>query len=277
MDDSLKAYEPKKSKTTKPVSGKATKESTVICDNMNFAAKEAYKRLRTNIIFSFPNEGKCRVVGVTSAQLGEGKTVTSINLAYSLSELGKKVLFIDADMRRSSVEKKLNIPSTPGLSNIMVEMVDLGSVIKEYSAKSGISFDIIVGGDVPPNPAELLGSELMKSLFETLGKVYEYIIVDLPPICAVVDALAVSSNLDGILLVLREQYTPKNAVAYCVEQLKFSGVKILGFILNGTLEGVGKKYSYKKYVYGYGKRKRNSNGYYSNGYYSGGYYSKGYY
>ena len=270
--DPVKVYEPKSKRKTKDASAKGGKESSVICDNMNFAAKEAYKRLRTNIIFSFPNEGKCRVVGITSAQPGEGKTVTSINLAYSLSELGKKVLYVDADMRRSSVGRKLNIPTVPGLSNLMVEMTDIRSVIKQYTSKSGISFDIITGGDVPPNPAELLGSERMRSMFEAVGKAYEYIIVDLPPICAVVDALAVSGNLDGMLLVLREQHTPKNAIAYCVEQLKFSGVKILGFILNGSLEGTGKKYSYKKYVYGYNKYKRSSYGYYSNGYYSKGYY-----
>lgn len=267
MDESVRAYAPKEDKKNKVSSGKGKKESSVICDNMNFAAKEAYKRLRTNIIFSFPNEGKCRVVGMTSAQPGEGKTVTSINLAYSLSELGKKVLYLDADMRRSSAGRKLNVPSTPGLSNLMVEMTDISSVIREYTSKKGVKFDIITGGDVPPNPAELLGSERMKSLFEALGKVYEYIIVDLPPICAVVDALAVSSNLDGMLLVLREQHTPKSAITYCVDQLKFSGVRILGFVLNGTLEGTGKKYSYKKYVYGYSKYKR---GYY--GSYSGGYY-----
>ena len=253
-------------------SGKKGKESTVICDNMNFAAKEAYKRLRTNIIFSFPNEGKCRVVGVTSPQPGEGKTVTAINLTYSLSELGKKVLFVDADMRRSSVGRKLNITSTPGLSNLLVNMADISSVISKYTSPSGVSFDIIPGGDVPPNPAELLGSERMSNLIDVLGGVYDYIIVDLPPVCAVVDAMAVSANLDGIIVVIREQHTPKNAIAYTIEQLKFSGVKILGLVVNGTLEGTGKKYSYKKYVYGYGKRR---NGYY--GYYSGGYYSNGYY
>lgn len=275
MNDAVKAYEPKKDSQSKADSGKAGKESSVICDNMNFAGREAYKRLRTNVIFSFPNEGKCRVVGVTSAQPGEGKTVTSINLAYSLSELGKKVLYIDADMRRSSVGRKLNIPSTPGLSNLMVEMTDISSVIREYSSKSGITFDIITGGDVPPNPAELLSSERMKNLFEALGKVYEYIVVDLPPICAVVDALSVSANLDGILVVIREQYTPKNAITYCVDQLKFSGVKILGFVINGSFEGTSKKYSYKKYRYGYGygygygyrRHKNDPSGYYSNGYY----------
>lgn len=237
------------------------KESSVICDNMSFAAKEAYKRLRTNIIFSFPNEGKCRVVGVTSAQPGEGKTVTAINLAYSLAELGKKVLFIDADMRRSSVPKKLNLTSAPGLSNLMVDVSSISDVMKRYITRSGISFDIITGGDVPPNPAELLSSERMKQLMQSLGSAYEYIILDLPPICAVVDALAVSGNVDGMIVVLREQHTPKNAIAYCLDQLKFSGVKILGFVLNGSIEGT-KKYSYKKYVYGYNKGNKGYGYYY---------------
>ena len=264
--DPVKGNEPKPDKKSNSDSGKGRKESSVICDNMNFAGKEAYKRLRTNVIFSFPNEGKCRVVGVTSAQPGEGKTVTSINLAYSLSELGKKILFIDADMRRSSVGRKLNIPSTPGLSNLMVDLVDVGSAIRTYSTRSGITFDIITGGDTPPNPAELLSSERMRSLFEALGKVYEYIIVDLPPICSVVDALSVSTNLDGILVVLRENYTPRNSLIYCVDQLKFAGVRILGFVANGSYEGINKKYRYKKYgsSYDYGYRYGN--------YYSGGYY-----
>lgn len=226
-----------------------------LCENLSFAAKEAYKRFRTNVVFSFTDEGKCRTIGITSSQPSEGKTITAINLAFSLSELDKKVLIVDADMRKPTIQAKLGIKLTPGLSNLMVTTSDVKTTIHTYSCNSGISFDVLPAGDCPPNPSELLNSDRMSQLFNSLRTIYDYIIVDLPPICVVVDALSVSSNLDGIIVLFREHYTSKKAISYCIEQLRFSDVKILGFVVNGSVEGAGKKYGYsygnKKYGYSY--------------------------
>ena len=255
---------------------------SICCDNLSFAAKEAYKRLRTNVVFSFPNESKCRIIGITSAQPSEGKTVSSVNLAFSLAEFGHRVLLIDGDMRRSSAHSKLGIALSPGLSNLLVEISDVKSVINEIKLKNNVTFDVITGGDPPPNPSELLGSERMKTLLTSLAGVYDFIIVDLPPVGAVIDAIAIAKSIDGMIIVIREQFTTRFEVADCVEQLQLAGIKIIGFLNNGSLEGSGKKYKYKKYGrrygFGYGYGKGYGYGYgYGYGSYYGGYGSYGNY
>ena len=91
-----------------------------VCENLSFAAREAFKRLRTNLVMGFPeNDQKCRLIGVTSAQPGDGKSTIAVNLSYSMAELGKKTLLIDADMRRSSIHDKLGIDKEPGLSELL--------------------------------------------------------------------------------------------------------------------------------------------------------------
>ena len=104
------------------------KESQFFCENLSFAAKEAFKRLRTNLQFCFPDQEGCGVVGITSSHPAEGKSLTSINLCYSLAQLNKKVLLIDADMRRSSVAEKLGLKARPGMSNLLMDMNNASGV-----------------------------------------------------------------------------------------------------------------------------------------------------
>lgn len=218
------------------------------CENLTFAAKEAFKRLRTNIIMSFPQEKKCCTIGVTSAQPSEGKSTVSLNLAYSLAELGDKVLLIDADMRRSSIHKKLGIELTPGLSNLMEDTNSISTVVKKYQSSTDDTwFDIITGGSTPLNPSELLNSKRMEQLLKALKSVYDYIVIDLPPVGAVIDAVAVSKQTDGMLVVIRENNCPRRVLTDCVDQLKFANINILGFVMNGALEGAGKRYQYSSY------------------------------
>ena len=217
------------------------------CENLTFAAKEAFKRLRTNIIMSFPQGKKC-TIGVTSAQPSEGKSTVSLNLAYSLAELGDKVLLIDADMRRSSIHKKLGIELTPGLSNLMEDTNSISTVVKKYQSSTDDTwFDIITGGSTPLNPSELLNSKRMEQLLKALKSVYDYIVIDLPPVGAVIDAVAVSKQTDGMLVVIRENNCPRRVLTDCVDQLKFANINILGFVMNGALEGAGKRYQYSSY------------------------------
>jgi len=219
------------------------------CENLSFAAKEAFKRLRTNFVMSFPEgDTKSRIVGVTSAQPSEGKSTVSLNLAYSLAELGKNVLLIDADMRRPSIHVKTGISGAPGLSDLMGKVNDISLAIKRYKSEtSNISFDIIPGGNIPQNPSELLNSKRMERLLQALSAAYDYVLLDLPPVGAVIDAVSVSKCTDGMLVVLRENNCPRSVLVECVEQLKFAGVNILGFVVNGALEGAGKKYQYSNY------------------------------
>ncbi len=241
------------------------KQREFLCEHLSFAGKEAYKRLRTNLQFSFPeNEGGCSVVGITSSQPAEGKSLTSINLAFSLAQLNKRVLLIDADMRRSSIDTKLGIDAKPGLSNLLTDVNNSGGTIKEYVPEDeSVGFSIIPAGDVPPNPSELLNSDRMARLIAKLRTMYDFIVIDLPPVGAVVDAQTVSNLVDGMLVVLREDHTSKYVLEECVQQLTLTNTKILGFVVNGSVDGASKGSSYGKY----GKY-----GYYSNSYNS--YYTK---
>lgn len=220
---------------------------TTIGKKRPFSMAEAHKRLRTNVLFSFPNESECRVVGITSAMAHEGKTTTSINLAYDMLQAGKKVLLIDADMRLSKIAKHLNLKRAPGLSNLLVGENNGENLVQRAEELGGLS--VLSCGDVPPNPTELLSSKRMATLLETLKKLYEYIIIDLPPVSAVSDALIVSKLVDGVIVVARQDYVEKRVLDDTVRQLKFNDANVIGFVLTcaNSEAGYYSKYKYKKY------------------------------
>ena len=231
----------------------SSRRKNLNCEYLSFAAREAFKKLRTNLVMGFPEEeetiGRC--VGITSAKPGDGKSTIAINLAYSLAELGKKTILIDADMRRSSIHEKADIAKSPGLSHLLTGRVrTIAAAIQTYqSSESETHFDIMPAGDIPQNPSELLNSDLMTYLLRTLAANYDYVVVDLPPIGAVIDAVSVAQELSGMLVVIRENTCPKSLLADCMQQLDYAGVNVLGFVVNGALEGSGKKYQYSNYGY----------------------------
>ena len=223
-----------------------------VCEHLSFAAKEAFKRLRTNVMLKFPEgDPECRIIGVTSAQPSEGKSTISLNLSYSLAELGKNVLLIDSDMRRPSIHLKARVEKEPGLADLLGSSNAIASSVRKYqSSKNETCFDIIPGGNIPPNPSELLTSKRMETLLKTLRSAYDYIILDLPPVGAVIDAISISKQTDGMIVVLRENNCPVGIFRDCVAQIQEANVPILGFVINGALEGAGKKYGYgSKYGY----------------------------
>ena len=220
-----------------------------ICENLAYASKEAFKRLRTNVLLSLPEETEgCAIIGVTSAQPAEGKSTVSINTAFSFAELGKKVLVIDADLRRPSLHEKLGIAQAPGLSNLLSGSNSVGAAIKTYKSKTDdTSFDIISSGSIVPNPSEILTSDRMGKLLQALSGAYDYVFLDLPPVGAVIDAVSVGRYAQGMIVVVRENHCPAPVFDDCIEQLRYAGIKILGFVVNGAVEGAGKKYQYYKY------------------------------
>lgn len=228
-------------------------QKTMLCEGLNFAAAEAYKLLRTNLQFSMP-EKACRIVGVTSSIRGEGKSTTSINLAYTLAQSGKRVLLIDADMRLPSTASKLEISGKPGLSNLLAGLNGEKNCMKPSGRFE--NWFIMPAGDIPPNPSELLGSERMHSLLERYEKYFDYVVIDLPPIGVVTDALVLSQWMDGLILAVRQNYTERKALADTMYQIKKIGSKFLGFVMTDAAVGEGsyKHYSKygKKYGYGYG-------------------------
>lgn len=221
-------------------------------DNLSFAAKEAYKLLRTNIIFSVPktsNEKLARIVGITSSLPGEYKSTTAANLAYSFAESGKRVLLIDCDMRRSDLAERFEIEDHSGLSDFLVGENTLEQIYHRNVLIDNL--DLMLAGHVPPNPSELIGSGRMQALVEMVSAHYDYIILDLPPVTSVSDALVAAKYCDGIIIVVRQEGVKKAAVRETLRQLSFIDAHVLGFVYTGAKSN-GKYY--KKYgSYGYYK------------------------
>ncbi|MDO4944498.1 MAG: CpsD/CapB family tyrosine-protein kinase [Ruminococcus sp.] len=227
---------------------------------LDFASKEAFNRLRTNLMLSFTDSSKARIIGVSSSVRGEGKSFVSCCIAHSLSETGNKVLLLEGDLRLPTVAKKLNIKKAPGLSNILTGSIN--DVVDALQQRAYGKLDVITSGDIPPNPSELLGSQRMKSLIGILSENYDYIVFDLPPVTSVPDPLIVTQLISGIVLVVRHEYTDKKAVEETIRQLKIANAKVLGFVYNGN-DGSGGSYSKKYY------KKRKYSKYYSEDYSSG--------
>lgn len=245
----------------------AVKRARILNDKSSFHVKEAYKALRTNIVFSIPHDGAKRII-VTSALAGEGKSTNCLNLAISFAQTGAKVLLIDCDLRKPNVANLLNIQSAPGLSNVLANLNAIDSVIVHSEHPN---LDVVPSGDMPPNPAELLGSTAMQETLDRLSDVYEYIFLDSPPINLVTDSAVLSKMADGIVLVVRQGRTDKESVAESIRKLSFVNANIIGFVLNGRLTDVkmGQRYG-KQVYYRYDKGR-----YYGRGYFGYG-YSRGY-
>lgn len=238
----------------------AVERQNMIGPKMNFAAAEAFKLLRTNVMFSFSDADECHILGVTSSFRGEGKSLTSINLAYTFAEAKKDVLLIEGDMRLPTMAARLALKGKPGLSNVLVGTDSVGVAIQEYDVNTGgqyVTFDVLVSGDIPPNPSELLGSERTPAFLKKARDRYDVIILDLPPVSAVTDAIVASHLVDGMIVVVRADHAVRGGVAETMRQLKLAEAHVLGFVFNGAAANGGK--------------------YYKKGYYKKGYYSSDYY
>ncbi len=206
--------------------------------NVNFAVSESYKLLRANVMYSFASENRCHVVGVMSSVRGEGKSTTACNLAYALSEAGKRTLLMEGDLRLPSLSKKLGLRRKSGLTDLLVMNENLANVLQRCELVPQL--DIISAGTPTPNPSELLGSNVLREVMNELIKYYEYIVIDLPPVTAVSDALVISKLLDGVIMVVRNNYVARKELAEAMRQLKLVGVRILGFAYRGV--NVSEKY-----------------------------------
>ena len=217
----------------------------------DFYTREAYKSLRTNIIFSAPPEA-CRKICVTSAVASEGKSITALNLAISFAESGRRVLLIDGGLRRPNLARLLEQKASPGISNVLVGLEKLDIAMR---SRIRPNLDLLFSGDIPPNPSELLGSQRMKAMLDFLSEHYDYIFIDTPPVNIVTDASVLACLSDGVLFVVRQNESESDSVISAVSQLEFAGTKLLGFILNGA-DVVTKRYGYRKYKkYGYRYKK----------------------
>jgi len=234
-----------------------------IGEGLNFASSEAFRLLRTNLLFALPfsslQDGEsCRIVGVTSSLSGEGKSTTVLNLGYVLAESGKKVLVVEADMRLPTICDRLKVERGVGLSNLLAGMCTEQEAVRP----SGIQEQLLVmgSGPTPPNPTELLGSERMKTTLRSIAKNYDFIILDLPPVNEVSDALVTSRLTHGMIMVVRQNYATRSSVGEAMRQLNTVGVKMLGFVMTYSSGQGGKhgNYYYRKYAYGAAMSKEES-------------------
>lgn len=236
----------KKNNKKNEISARDLRVKTCLNTHTPFTVKEAYKIARTNLMFSLPEDG-CKVVAIASSFPGEGKTTTCVNMALSFAQSGKRVLIIDGDLRKAQIHHIFNQDNQIGLSNVLGGFAYITEAIKvlpEYS------IHLVTAGNVPPNPAELLGSERMGKLLDQLKSAYDYIFIDTPPINLVTDAIILSSHLSGIVLVTRQGKTTHKDLNHAFEKLNYAKAKVLGMILTGEKQkhrSYGKYGKYSKY------------------------------
>lgn len=237
----------KKGKHSKVANDKAV---NYIGDRMPFANKEAYRLLKTNLVYSIPSDGTGKIVGITSSVASEYKTTTAINLAIKLAEDGdKKVLLLDCDLRMSEIAERLGLDNRMGLTEYLTGDADLKGII-QHSEEYPHLFTI-VGGNSSPNPGKLLRSQKMKDSFKGLAKVFDYIIVDFPPANIVSDALELGKECDGMIVVVRQDFTEKQVFEEAMSKIQFVGINVLGLVLTGVDKGYGSKYNYVRYYGNY--------------------------
>lgn len=230
------------------------KEVNIYRQELDYSANESYKSLRTNLLFC--GEEK-KVIAITSCTPNEGKSTVSINLAMSLADSGKKVLFIDADLRKSVLTGRTEVEGEiKGLSHLLSHQETIDNVI--YSTNIP-RFYIIYAGTVPPNPAELLGGNYFKKLLEAVRKIYDYVIIDTPPLGSVIDGAVIADACDGSILVIESGAISYRFAQEVKEQMERCNCPILGVILNKvdmSRQGYYGKY-YGKYYGEYGKNSKN--------------------
>lgn len=192
----------------------------------NFA--EAIRGVRTNVLFSSAEEG-VRVIVVTSAGPGEGKSMFSSNLAVSLAQAGQRVLHVDADMRRPRVHAIFEIAQEPGLSNLLVGDCKPSEAIRKTPVQN---LCVLPAGMIPPNPAELLGSRRCEDFFATLGQSFDWVILDSPPVLAVADASILANTASGVVFVVGADQTSRQAARAALEQLEAVQAHVIGAVLN---------------------------------------------
>ena len=238
----------KKNNKEKAVFLDSSENKRTLHKNLEFTAIEQYKLIRANLDFTLPDNEKCPVIGVTSSMRGEGKSTTAVNLSYVFAEKGSKVLLIDADLRIPSVAKKLNIESSVGLADLLRGK---DAELPEFESHMLDNWYVLTSGNIPPNPSELLGSKRMEKLLNQLREKFDYIIIDLPPVNLVSDAISISSLISGMIVVIREEYTEKKELERCFRQLRLSNVNVLGCVMNESKSGNGSYNKYKKKRYKY--------------------------
>ena len=211
---------------------------------------EQFRTLRTNIEFAGAALNRLQVLMFTSAEMSDGKTTVSTNVAVTWAQAGKKVLYVDADLRRPTGHATFDLLNTRGLTTILASDAQPKDTVQETFVQN---LEVLTSGPLPPNPAELLSSHRMVALVEWMRNNYDIIVIDVPPVMAVTDAQVLVPVVDGTVLVTTFGKTLKNNLQRTVETLRISNVKILGIVERNRSSRGDAGYGYG-YGYGYGTK-----------------------
>lgn len=243
--------------TDKPLLGRIlddpdVEKSRLIVNSMQQSPRaESFRALRTNL--QFLNVGsKGRVFVVTSPNPSEGKTTTSLNLAFTLAQTGSRVAIVEGDLRLPTFAEYLEIEGGAGLTDVLIGRADLDDVLQRWGEDQ---FFVLPAGRIPPNPSELLGSAEMEKLLDTLREQFDYVIIDAPPTLAVTDAAVLGKRAAGLLMVVATGSTTKQELEGALEALETAGTNVLGVV--ATMVPSKKLGGYGYGAYGYGGRSVN--------------------
>jgi capsular exopolysaccharide synthesis family protein len=232
------------------------RESLLLLTQPQSNTAESLRAIRTTLEFMLP-AGQSHTLLLTSSVPAEGKSFMSLNLAVVLQELGRKVLLIDADMRRPSIHQLLNLPLEPGLSGYLQAQASLEEIVQMTDAP--LSLPVIPAGLTPPQPPDLLAQPRMRELLERFKQEYTYVLIDTPPVLAVADTSILAREVGGVLYVVWSGRTHRDVALAGKARLLDVGARILGGILNGGHPEMERGYGYYYYYY-QKKRKRPSRG-----------------
>jgi len=239
-----------KSELNKPSGGQAGTaqkiiDASLLLSRPNTPEAEAYRALRTSILLSTVSE-PVRTLLITSPLSGDGKTTVCYNLAVAFAQHGKRVLLIDADMRKPRMHYLFRLPKSPGLSNVLAGMSTLTGSLHQHPLTTGLFF--LPAGTTPPNPAELLGSDHFELLLDEAKAQFDLVIIDSPPVLLVTDPVVITTKVDGTIVVVRSRSTTRPILNRAAETLARSEGRKLGFVVNGVdTNSVEYYYSYGYY------------------------------
>jgi tyrosine-protein kinase Etk/Wzc len=240
------------------VDGKEIDSHLITLLNPMATASETYRALRTSVQFSRP-DAMIESILVTSPNPGEGKSVTAANLAVVIAQSGRRVLLVDADLRRPTVHRKYGLSRDPGLVQRLFD--DARISLSDFEQPADDLY-VLPAGSLAPNPSELLGSKRMRDLMDEFKGLFDVVIFDAPPVLAATDAVLLSTQMDATLVVTRSGRTRDYELESAMDALRNVGAKVIGTVLNGfhisKAYGYRYKYAYRygrDYAYGYGQKK----------------------
>lgn len=202
---------------------------------------EQYRLIRTNIRFASVDK-EIKSIMVTSPEPSDGKSVTTANLAIVLAQQEKKVLIVDADLRKPSAHYLFNVSNNNGLTSLLTKKDSVEEVISKTYIPN---LNILTSGPIPPNPSELLDSKAMETILEELKEMFEYVLFDTPPVLAVSDAQVLANKCDGVIMVVASGKTHRERAVKAKELLEKTNGQLLGVVVNGVESTFGGYYEYQ--------------------------------